>query len=189
MAKTFSIKRVPFFVRLGEVVGRAIALSVGRFPVLIRLEGVTDGGLASVTACYEVGVTVTVRLFNLSSLDGNDREHWVVYAAQVKHYPPTSRSSETVSQVVEELDPERLIELQNAGGWYHPDVMDPDQILGSVGIFVDNAAHNGFVRVDPDRNQEGHYTERASVPYRVLVPGDKERAFQEARTILAEYTR
>ena len=161
-----------------------------RIPVLLRVESLKNG----VIRCrFEGGTVVDVSLFNKDDLlegwRSDGREDWVVYQATARYYQLDAsyqRVSDTKSET--QLDSDALRRLRDSTiGWYHPHVASIEELTGDVGIFWNNAAADGYVEADPDRNQEGHYTLCNRVSYQVLVAGDRDRAIREAKERLANY--
>ncbi len=171
---SFKVGRFPFVVRQGMSVAQSIASGRGKYVSMLGLRSrATQDGCTLVEVRYEGGMKVAVELFNNST--DSRLEDWAVVSAEL-----------TVKGTVDRISTQRLRELHESGGWYHPRVMAVDEITGTVGVFVDRSRIDGFVVVDPDNNQIGHYTLSSSLPYRILVAGDLKAVKELARLKLVE---
>jgi len=159
-------------------------------PVLLSLQGTTFR--------FEGGTVVKVNMVDLSKFQESWRtpkmEEWVVTQITVRYYPVDSTSREMVlrgrrsGQKVEEIwGHDELMALKKVRPWHHPHVRDIASVKGRVCVFWDNASQDGYISVDPDHNNEGHYTVSTQVAYSRFVEGDLERAEKEANEILASY--
>lgn len=129
------------------------------------------------------GIEIIVYLYNLDRLTESWRtphlEDWVVFRVKANTTQGESILLENKDLLNIKEDPKYH--------WHHPNVMNVNEIESGVGIFVDNAAGEGYTEVDPERNQNGHFTMYNEVKYAVLVPGDLARAKKEAQKILDGY--
>lgn len=182
----------PFRTRLGLVVATVIAQEVlnGLRPVLmsIRQRGGRD------VFHFEGGVVITPWLVDINSFPGYytgdlPRQDWVVLSANVRFYKRDEAEQIIGKKVSEEWDSEKLIQLKNKNWWHQPRVQNIESVTGVVAIFFDHAAGDGYVEVDPFVNQEGGYILQEEFIYKRLVPGDVDRAAEEAATRLSEYYR
>ena len=134
---------------------------------------------------YEGGVVVRIYLFDLDLLDEEWRipkwEEWGVYQADTRFYPFGLRGK--ADKVEETWDFARLDELRMRRPFETP-LRSKDKILGTVGVFFNRAANEGFIEVDPDYNTQGHCILVDGVPYKILIEGDLVRAERLAREIL-----
>lgn len=151
-------------------------------PVLLSVKGNTFR--------FEGGTVVKVNLIELSQFDEswrNDPEAWVVTHASVRFYERDSSCFSVSDQKVEQMwDHKKLSALKEARPWWHPHVRDINSIKGVVCVFWNNAAADGFIRTDPDYDQDGYYTSLDEVEYSRFVEGDLERAKAEAKAKLAK---
>ena len=165
-------------VRSAMSVATAVAEEIqnGRRPVLLSISGTTFR--------FEGGVVVRVNMVDLDQFAECWRDHyqqWVVTDCEVRR--PAGGE-----KVVECWDWVRLLELKGKRPWWHPHVCDKEEIQGFVCVFFNNAANDGYIKIDPDYNNEGHYTVYEEVRYRRFVNGDLKRAEREAGEILTRLT-
>lgn len=163
-------------------VATAVAEEIqGHRPVMLSVSGNTFR--------FEGGIVVKVNMIDLDQFTEVWRtphtQQWVVTHCDVR-YPVVE--TETGEKVSETWDWDRLTELKGRRPWYHPHVVDIQEIKGIVGVFYNTAADDGFLSIDPDYNNQGHYTLVDSVEYRRFVDGDLARAEQEAKQKLARLT-
>lgn len=125
---------------------------------------------------FEGGTVVKVHLLEV----GEYAEEYVVTHVDVRYYAG-KRSEGKISEIWEA---EKLLELKERRWWWHPHVVDRYEIAGEIGVFLNKAAGEGYIEIDPTRCQEGHFTMVDSVKYRPYVEGDEERAKDEARRTL-----
>ncbi len=174
--------RFSYETRCSMSVATAVAEEIQGFrPTLLSISGTTFR--------FEGGVVIKVNMIDLDKFTEEWRtphsQQWVVTHCDVK-YPIAG--TETGEKISETWDWDRLVELKSRRPWYHPHVVDIREIKGIVGVFYNNAAIDGFLSIDPDYNNQGHYTLVDSVEYSRFVDGDLERAETEARRKLARLT-
>lgn len=190
-------QRIPFVIRSATYVAMAIAEEVInnfkkndytlRPGLLNHPHVVKEGGKESetvVTFRFEDRLVVEVYLYDKSQLLESWREKkqdWVVTKAEATF----SGVEEAKKKVV--FDTLDLIGLKKDRPWYHPEVNFPEVIMGRIGIFWDNASGDGYVEVNPDFNQSGHYVLSEEVEYPVVVAGSKEQALEIAQKKLSGY--
>jgi len=170
--------RFPFKIRQAMNVAFAVAESEQEFrPALMSIRGEVP------TFHFEEGLVVKVNIIDLDQFTESWRTphfaDWVVTHVEIR----TGSGSNKVSEIWEA---DKLSQLKQIRPWHHPHVQDRFEIKGSVGIFVDSAAGEGYVEIDPEYNQSGHYTKHDFVEYRRFVDGDLDRAKAEAEKKLDE---
>lgn len=145
-------------------------------PILMSIRGRTP------TFHFEGGLVVYVNMVDLDKFTESWRTphfaDWVVTHVEVR-YGAGSKTSEI-------WESDKLLQLKQVRPWSHPHVRDRREIKGIVGVFMDYAAGDGYIEVDPEYRQSGHYTMCDSVEYMRLFEDDLERARREAEKILAQ---
>ncbi len=147
-------------------------------PVLLSIRGKVP------TFHFEGGTVVQVHMLDMDQFTEMWRtphcQDWVVTHVDVRYYPTTSKKV----KASETWGAEKLLELKSRRPWWHPHVVALETISGTVGVFINRAAGEGYLTVDPEYNNEGYFTLYESVEYRRFVEGDLERAKAEASRAL-----
>jgi len=152
-------------------------------PVLLSIRGTVP------TFHFEGGTVVKVQMVDLDQFTESWRtphiQNWVVTHCEVRYYRrDTHAKGEKISEVWEA---DKLSVLKKSRPWGLPHVQDRREIKGVVGVFINTPAGEGFLSVDPERNQEGHFTMHDVVEYARFIEKDLERAKAEALKILDGY--
>lgn len=145
-------------------------------PVLLSVSGMTFR--------FEGGIVVKVHLVDLNEKNKRLPCEFVVTHVEIRFRPLSLDGSDKISET---WGADKLSKLKERRPWWHPNVVELTSIKGVVGIFVDNASGEGYISVDPERNQEGHYTMYETVEYCRFVEGDLGRAKAEAREKLSDF--
>lgn len=149
--------------------------------------------ICGTTFRFEGGTVINVHMVDMDTFTTESwctphMQDWVVTHADVRYRPYRPYADSPLGDKISQTwEANKLSDLKTRRPWYHPHVVDASTITGTVGVFVNNAAGEGYISVDPERNQEGHYTMYEAVEYRRFVEGDLNRAEHEARTKLQEF--
>jgi len=168
-------------------------------PVLLSVAGPTHSELgnpertvSATTFRFEGGVVVTINMIDMDQFTESWRtshtQNFVVTSASIRFYALDPESCSRIADTKEEQtwSAEKLAALNIRRSWWHPHVTGLTDITSEIGCFWDNASADGFVEVDPEYNQSGHYTMFDTVSYCPFIEGDLERAKQEAEAKLTE---
>ena len=185
--KKFNV-RLPFYVRQGlNVAERVVEEIFDCMPAALAFEGKRNENRDKediVSVAFEGGTKIVVSLYNLSQLDECWRkspEYWVVTEVVAFYYDEDGKKQSKI------FDDKKLLELKDRKNWHRPEVKSIENIKGFIAIFWNTGERTGYVEVDPQRNQDGFYSQMETFPYSPLVEGNKEKVIQEAEKRLEEY--
>lgn len=154
-------------MEVAQIVAKEISLREdGGCPHLLSIRGTVP------TFHYEGGTVVKIHMVDLEQ---DDREDWIVTKIAIRYWETTG--DEKASVVWED---EKILALREGRPWLRQ-VRD---VKGTIAVFFNNPALEGYLSVDPDRCQEGNYSIWDEVGYHWFTTGDRERAEAEAQKIL-----